>query len=152
MKRFLPKTFTGRSIALWWIPSLFVAAPLAVAAPLQEARVSQIIEDVRLLEAHGAPRPAVVNDKITLQRAVRTGKESRAELTFTDLTITRLGANTIFSLKAGAREVDLTSGTILLAVPSGAAPAKANTVSVTVSVLGGTALLATGPPTKFMVL
>src|SRR5438477_2647615 len=152
MKRFLPKTFTGRSIALWWIPSLFVAAPLAVAAPLQEARVSQIIEDVRLLEAHGAPRPAVVNDKITLQRAVRTGKESRAELTFTDLTITRLGANTIFSLKAGAREVDLTSGTILLAVPSGAAPARTNTVAVTVSVMGGTALLTTGPPTKFMVL
>src|SRR2546421_1909630 len=153
MKRFLSKTFTGRSIAFWWISLFFAAAtPLAVAAPLQEARVSQIIEDVRLLEAHGAPRPAVVNDKITLQRAVRTGKESRAELTFTDLTITRLGANTIFSLKAGAREVDLTSGTILLAVPSGAAPAKANTVSVTVSVLGGTALLATGPPTKFMVL
>src|SRR6266567_937891 len=152
MKRFLPKTFTDRSIALWWIPSLFVAAPLAVAAPLQEARVSQIIEDVRLLEAHGAPRPAVVNDKITLQRAVRTGKESRAELTFTDLTITRLGANTIFSLKAGAREVELTRGTILLAVPSGAAPARANTVAVTVSVMGGTAFLATGPPTKFMVL
>src|SRR6267154_1419889 len=152
MKRFPPKTFTCRSITLWWISSLFVAAPLAVAAPLQEARVSQIIEDVRLLEAHGAPRPAVVNDKITLQRAVRTGKESRAELTFTDLTITRLGANTIFSLKAGAREVDLTSGTILLAVPSGAAPARANTVAVTVSVMGGTALLSTGPPTKFMVL
>src|SRR5438477_11799920 len=153
MKRFLSKTFTGRSIALWWISLFFAAAtPLAVAAPLQEARVSQIIEDVRLLEAHGAPRPAVVNDKITLQRAVRTGKESRAELTFTDLTITRLGANTIFSLKAGAREVDLTSGTILLAVPSGAAPARANTVAVTVSVMGGTAFLATGPPTKFMVL
>ena len=153
MKRFPPKTFTCGSISLWGIPLFFAAAtPLAVAAPLQEARVSQVIQDVRLLEARGAPRPAVVNDKVTLERAVRTGKESRAELTFTDLTITRLGANTIFSLKAGAREVDLTSGTILLAVPSGAAPAKANTVGVTVSVMGGTALLATGPPTKFMVL
>ena len=69
---------------------------------------------------------------------MRTGKESRAELTFTDLTITRLGANTIFSLKAGAREVDLTSGTILLSVPSGAAPVKANTIGVTVAVTGGT--------------
>ena len=152
MKRFSPKTFTCRSITLWWIPSLFVAAPLAAAAPLQEARVSQVIQDVRLLGAHAAPRPAAVNDKVTLERAVRTGKESRAELTFTDLTITRLGANTIFSLKAGAREVDLTSGTILLSVPSGAAPVKANTVGVTVAVTGGTALLATGPPTKFMVL
>ena len=152
MKRFSPKTFTCRSITLWWIPSLFVAAPLAAAAPLQEARVSQVIQDVRLLGAHAAPRPAAVNDKVTLERAVRTGKESRAELTFTDLTITRLGANTIFSLKAGAREVDLASGTILLSVPSGAAPVKANTVGVTVAVTGGTGLLATGPPTKFMVL
>jgi hypothetical protein len=153
MKRSFAKTFNGRSITLWWTPLFFVAATrLANAASLQEARVSQVIQDVRLLEAHGAPRPAVVNDKVTLERAVRTGVESRAELTFTDLTITRLGANTIFSLKAGAREVDLTSGTILLAVPSGRAPVKANTTSVTVAVMGGTALLATGPPTKFMVL
>jgi hypothetical protein len=153
MKRFPPKNFTSGSIAFWWIPLLFVAArPVAAAAPLQEARVSQVIQDVRLLEAHAAPHPAAVNDKVTLERAVRTGVESRAELTFTDLTITRLGANTIFSLKAGAREVDLTSGTILLAVPSGRAPVKANTTTVTVGVMGGTALLATGPPTKFMVL
>ena len=153
MKRFFAKTFAGRSITLWWISLSFVAATrFASAAPLQEARVSQVIQDVRLLEAHAATRPAVVNDKVTLQRAVRTGKESRAELTFTDLTITRLGANTIFSLKAGAREVDLTSGTILLTVPSGRAPVKANTTSITVAVMGGTALLATGPPTKFMVL
>jgi hypothetical protein len=153
MKRFFAKTFAGRSITLWWIPLFFPAATsLAIAAPLQEARVSQVIQDVRLLEANAATRTAVVNDKVTLQRAVRTGKESRAELTFTDLTITRLGANTIFSLKAGAREVDLTSGTILLTVPSGRAPVKANTTSITVAVMGGTALLATGPPTKFMVL
>src|SRR5438045_9442695 len=133
---------------------LFFAAAtrLANAAPLQEALVSQVIQDVRLLEAHATPRPAAVNDKVTLRRAVRTGAESRAELTFTDLTITRLGANTIFSLQAGAREVELTKGTILLAVPSGAAPARANTVAVTVSVMGGTAFLTTGPPTTFMVL
>jgi FecR protein len=152
MKTFLAKIFSCRSITLLWVPLFFAAATLlTAAAPLQEARVSQVIQDVRLLEAHGA-RAAMVNDRITLERAVRTGKQSRAEVTFTDLTITRLGANTIFSLKAGAREVDLTSGTILLSVPSGAAPVRANTTAVTAAVTGGTALLATGPPTKFMVL
>jgi len=131
----------------------FVAAMrLAAAAPLQEARVSQVIQDVRLLEENAAPRPAVLNDKVTLRRAVRTGVKSRAELTFTDLTITRLGANTIFSLEAGAREVELTKGTILIEVPSKAAPVKASTAAVTVAVMGGTALLGTGPPIKFMVL
>jgi hypothetical protein len=49
------------------------------AAPLQEARDSEVIKDVRLLEAHAAPRPAVVNHRITLKRAVRTGMQSRAD-------------------------------------------------------------------------
>ena len=107
---------------------------------------------MRLLEAHAAPRPAVVNDKVIFGSAVRTGDESRTELTFKDLTITRLGANTIFSFTAGARQAELTQGAILLQVPPKAAPVRANTTAITVSVTGGTALLATGPPTKFMVL
>src|SRR5206468_10263612 len=118
----------------------------------EQARVSQVIQNVRLLAAHAAPHPAVINDKVTLGMAVSTGVESRAELTFTDLTITRLGANTIFSLKAGTREVDLRRGTILLQVPANAAPVKASTTSVTVAVTGGTALFGTGPPIKFLVL
>ncbi|PYK56588.1 MAG: hypothetical protein DME48_00730, partial [Verrucomicrobia bacterium] len=118
----------------------------------QQARVSQVIQDVRLLESHGGPRPAAVNDKVTQQMGVRTGVESRAELTFTDLTITRLGANTVFSFKQGARELDLTSGAVLLEVPPKAPAVKISTSAVTAAVTGGTALFATGPPTKFMVL
>ncbi len=104
------------------------------------------------MKAQGAPRRAVVNDTVTKQMGVRTGVESRAELTFTDLTITRLGANTIFSFKQGARELDLTSGAVLLEVPPKAPAVKVSTSAVTAAVTGGTALFATGPPTKFMVL
>ncbi len=132
--------------------SLFGTAPFASADQPQQARVSQVIEDVRLLEAHGAPRPAAVNDTVTQQMGVRTGVESRAELTFTDLTLTRLGANTIFSFKQGARELDLTSGAVLLQVPPKAPAVKVSTSAVTAAVTGGTALISTGPPTKFMVL
>jgi hypothetical protein len=133
---------------------LFFVGTAAVgkAAQIQQAHVSQIIQDVRLLEAQGAPRPAAVNDTVTQQMGVRTGVESRAELTFSDLTITRLGANTIFSFKRGARELDLTSGAILLEVPPDKPAVKVSTSAVTAAVTGGTALLATGPPTKFMVL
>ncbi len=151
MKKVLSKIFSGGRRAPFWISLSFVAAG-AAAVPLQEARVSQVIQDVRLLEAHAAPRPAVVNDKVIFGSAVRTGVESRTELTFNDLTITRLGANTIFSFTAGARQAELTQGAILLQVPPKAAPVRANTTAITVSVTGGTALLATGPPTKFMVL
>jgi len=153
MKKFLTKTFSSKPITVCGILFTLIAPTrLANADPLKEARVSQVIQDVRLLEAHAAPHPAAVDDKVTLGSAVRTGVESRAELTFNDLTITRLGANTIFSFTAGARQAELTQGTILLQVRPGAPAVRANTTAVTVSVMGGTALLATGPPTKFMVL
>src|SRR6266542_4139546 len=149
MKKSFVRILCGGLIVLFWVVS---AVPFVTADQLQQARVSQVIQDVRLLEAQGAPRPAVVNAKVTQGMGVRTGVESRAELTFTDLTITRLGANTIFSFKQGARELDLTSGGGLVEVPPKAPAVKVSTSAVTAAVNGGTALFATGPPTKFMVL
>lgn len=70
------------------------------AAPLRECRVTQVVSDVKLLPEKAAPRPAEMNDPVHYGTAVRTGTQSRSELTFVDQTITRLGANTIFSLKA----------------------------------------------------
>src|SRR4029077_10896311 len=134
-----------RFVRIFWggliVPLCVVGAEHLVAADqLQQARVSQVIQDVRVLETHGGPRPAAVNDKVTQGMGVRTGVESRAELTFTDLTLTRLGANTIFSFKQGARELDLTSGAVLLQVPPKAPAVKVNTSAVTAAVTGGTAL------------
>ena len=149
MKKSFAQTFWGGVIVLFWLVG---EVPFVTAEQPQQARVSQVIQDVRLLESHGGPRPAVVNDKVTQQTGVRTGVESRAELTFTDLTITRLGANTIFSFKQGARELDLTSGAVLLQIPPKAPAVKVSTSAVTAAITGGTALFATGPPTKFMVL
>src|SRR5947199_2038809 len=153
MKEFWTKTFNSKSITVCGVLLiLFTQTRWANADTLKEARVSQVIQDVRLLEAHAAPHAAAVNDKVIQGSAVRTGTESRAELTFNDLTITRLGANTIFSFTAGARQAELTQGAILLQVRPGAPAVRANTTAVTVAVMGGTALLSTGPPTKFMVL
>src|ERR1044071_1525537 len=153
MKKFWTKTFSSKPTTVCGVLLILVATTrLANADALKEAHVSQVIQDVRLLEAHAAPHAAAVNDKVTLGSAVRTGVESRAELTFNDLTITRLGANTIFSFTAGARQAELTQGAILLQVRPGAPAVRANTTAVTVAVMGGTALLSTGPPTKFMVL
>jgi len=149
MKKSFVQTFSRGLLVVFCLVS---AARFVSADQAQQARVSQVIQDVRLMEAHGVPRPAAVNDKVTQQMGVRTGVESRAELTFTDLTITRLGANTIFSFKQGAREIDLTSGAVLLEVPPKAPAVKVSTSAVTAAVTGGTALFATGPPTKLMVL
>ncbi len=149
MKKSFVQIFWAGLIVLFCVVG---AERLVAADQLQQARVSQVIQDVRVLETHGAPRPAAVNDKVTQGMGVRTGVESRAELTFTDLTLTRLGANTVFSFKQGAREIDLTSGAVLLQIPPKAPAVKVSTSAVTAAITGGTALFAKGPPTKFMVL
>src|SRR3977135_2952265 len=114
-------------------------SPAVYAVQLKTARVTQVIKDVKLLGVQGAQRSAAISDDVREGTAVRTGTDSRTELTFTDLTITRLGANTIFSFNAGAREIDLAGGAVLVEVPRDGAPVKINTSAVTAAISGGTA-------------
>ncbi|MEO6872162.1 MAG: hypothetical protein ABI233_08080, partial [Chthoniobacterales bacterium] len=90
-----------------WLCLILGAVALAPAAgaatTLKQARVSQVVKDVNLLPNQAAPHPARVSDEVRDGTAVRTGTESRAELTFTDQTLARLGANTIFSFNEGTR-------------------------------------------------
>src|SRR6266568_1893885 len=127
---------------------------VADAAELQAGRVTQIINDVKLLPEQAAARAAVVNDNVSAGTAVRTGVDSRSELTFSDLTITRLGANTIFSYNEGARQINLDGGAVLLQVPRNGAEAKIATAGVTAAITGGTALFESnkGLPTKLLML
>jgi hypothetical protein len=106
------------------------------AAELKEAQVTQVIQDVRLLPSNAAPRPASVSDRVHEDTAVRTGVESRTELTFQDMTITRLGSQTIFSFKGGTRTINLKSGSILLSVPKNSGGGQIKTAAVTASVTG----------------
>jgi hypothetical protein len=121
----------------------------------KDARVTQVIRDVKVLASKGASgRAASVNDSVQEGQAVRTGGESRAELTFTDQTITRLGSNTLFSYGQGAKEMDLSSGAALVVVPKAAGTVRINTAAATASVTGFTVLVESHPNAinKFMVL
>src|SRR2546423_4668961 len=111
------------------------------AAELKEARVTQIVRDVKLLPNAAPARPALVNDQVHDGTAVRTGIESRSELIFTDATLARLGANTIFSFTEGTRNLELTDGAMLLRVPKNAGGAKINTAAVTAAITGTTVML-----------
>jgi hypothetical protein len=119
---------------------LIAVATSAYAIQFKEARVSQIVNDVKVLLEQAAPRPAVVSELVRSGSAVRTGTQSRSELTFPDLTITRLGANTIFSFNEGTREMNLVDGAILFHVPKGQGGATIKTVGVTVAVTGTTGI------------
>lgn len=129
-------------------------AELALAAGKTDAHVTQVIRDVRLLASASGTRAAAVNDAVREGEAVRTGGDSRAELTFTDQTITRLGANTVFSYGQGAKEFDLSSGAALLVVPKEAGTVKINTAAATAAVTGFTALVESHPQgvNKWMII
>ena len=106
------------------------------AEELKEAKVTQVIQDVRVLPSNASPRPAAVNDDVHQGTAVRTGVQSRSELTFKDQTIIRLGEKAVFSAGEGARTIDLGSGQFLLYVPKKAGGAKVKTGPVTAAITG----------------
>src|SRR3954452_14913431 len=80
------------------------------AAADDEGRVTRIVHDVKLLPSGAKAKPASINDEVNPDTGVRTGDRSRSELTFTDLTIERLGANTVFHFDKGGRTVQLDGG------------------------------------------
>jgi FecR protein len=106
----------------------------------KEARVTQIIREVKLLPADKAAREAALNDKVADDTGIRTGGDSRSELTFADLTITRLGANTIFSFSKAGRTANVESGSILLRVPKDSGGGSIRSSAVTVAITGTTVI------------
>ena len=121
------------------------AATFATAETPKEARVTQIIREVKLLPSNADERDAMVEDKVAEDTGVRTGVDSRSELTFADLTITRLGANTIFSFNKAGRTVNLEGGSVLLRVPKDSGGATIRNNVVTVAITGTTVILETTP-------
>lgn len=111
------------------------------AANLQSADITRIYNRVEVLKPGSQAKPAAVNDTVTGAEAVRTGAQSRAELMFTDKTLTRLGANTVFTFQQGTRDMELNGGTMLLQVPKNVGGAQIRTAAVTAAVTGTTVLV-----------
>jgi hypothetical protein len=136
MKTHFPNSNLVAAITL--IGAAVGIATILFAAEQKQARVTEMIHDVRLLTAQTAGRPAAVNDTVREGTAVRTGTDSRAELTFLDRTLTRLGANTVFSFGGAARTYNLGSGAILMSAPKESGTVKITTAVATCAVSGFT--------------
>jgi len=142
-------TIAALSLALGiWLPNALSADEL------KEAKVTQVVQDVKLLPSNASARPAAVNDNVRQGTAVETGVQSRSELTFKDQTITRLGERTIFNVGQGARTIDLGSGEFLLYVPKKAGGANIKMGPVSAAITGTTVLGNVDPSgvTTFIVL
>ncbi|GAA5483780.1 FecR family protein [Haloferula sargassicola] len=119
-------------------------AVAATAAPLSSAKITQAINDVRVLGGSDA-RAASVGETVGGSSSVQTGRKSRAELMFTDQTLTRLGQNSVFSFRNGSRDVELKQGSILLQVPKNAGGATIRTATVTAAITGTTSMFEYSP-------
>lgn len=118
-----------------------IAIGSTTGAPLKEGEFTRVINDVKILPVESSPVPARTGDRITGRTAVSTGAQSRAELRFSDNTLTRLGANSVFRMDQSSRTVEVDKGVILLQVPKQMGGAKVRTAAVTAAVTGTTLML-----------
>ena len=80
---------------------LACATSLAQAKEFTSATVTQTINEVNILEQRKKARAAKLKDVLNTRNILQTGRRSRAELTFPDKSITRLGSNTSFGFAIG---------------------------------------------------
>jgi len=111
------------------------------AAEKKDARVTQVTQDVQLVGIDASPRSAKVNDRVSEGTKVRTGADSRVELTFSDKTVTRLGANAVFDFRDGTRNLNLDEGALLLQVRKRANGARISAGAIAAAVTGTTVVL-----------
>lgn len=124
---------------------LFALIIPAAADSLRSANVTVAMNDVQVFPGSSGARAATVGEKVTTPSSVQTGRKSRAELTFNDSTLTRLGQNSVFSFREGGRNVELKQGSVLLQVPKDAGGATIRTATVTAAITGTTVMFEYSP-------
>lgn len=81
------------------------------AADLSRMTLTEVVADVTIIDPGSkAIRPARVNDAFAAPQLLRTGRSSRAEMLAEDQTLTRIGANSLFSFVPGQRQINLQRG------------------------------------------
>ncbi len=123
------------------------------AIDLKESKFTQVVNDVQIIStADNSKHAASVDGLFKMPDVLRTGPGSRAELVAADNTITRVGANTIFSFDAATRSIHLEQGSLLFNTPRGKGGGSIHTAAATAAVLGTTIIVVTTPSGGFKVL
>jgi hypothetical protein len=143
MKPFL-LLLTGLAVCTW--------LPAYAATPLTESIFTEIIREANVITATKTVAPAQTNEVFKAPDRVRTGPASRVELTAPDHTITRVGANTVFTFEPGERNILLEKGTVLFNSPAGAGGGTVRYHGTAAAVLGTTMVCAVLPDGSFKVL
>jgi hypothetical protein len=120
------------------ILAVVALANLLPAAPLTESTFTEIIREASTVDTSGAATPAKVDALLKAPNRVRTGPQSRVELTAADKSITRIGANTIFSFSDSGRTLNLDQGSLLFHAPKGIGGGTIKSGGASAAVLGTT--------------
>jgi hypothetical protein len=107
------------------------------ATEFKDAEITTLKNIVEHDAGQGAA-PAKVNEKIAENSKVTTAAASMAEFTFGDSSITRIGANSVFSFQSKERLVKLDKGTALIHATPGNGGATVDCGGVTAAVSGST--------------
>jgi hypothetical protein len=131
-----------------------IAAQLSTlsAAPLAQGTFTEIIRNVNKLSPDGAAVPATLNETVKAPDRVRTGADSRAELTAPDKTITRVGANTVFAFDTSQRVLHLDQGSVLFHAPKGAGGGTIKSGGASAAILGTTLIVSATPGGGFKIV
>ena len=123
------------------LAGLVIPIASAQGARTNDARITRVSKEVKLLSATGGSRSASVNDRVSEGTEVVTGPDGQTELTFADRTLARLGGKTTFGFTQGVRQMELRSGAMLVRAPASAHGAEIRVAAATVAVTGTTCLL-----------
>lgn len=120
---------------------------------LTESTFTEIIREAKVIAA-ADKRTTVAQTNMIFHAPdrVRTGAASRVEMTAPDKTITRVGANTIFTFADGERSIVLEKGSILFHAPAGVGGGTIQYRGTAAAVLGTTMICAVLPNGDFKVM
>jgi hypothetical protein len=125
-QRFIPLALLSFGVSLGFAATEFKDAEITT--------LKNIVEH----DAGQGAAPAKVSEKISENSKVTTAAASMAELTFGDSSITRIGANSVFSFQSKERLVKLDQGTALIHATPGNGGATVDCGGVTAAVSGST--------------
>lgn len=116
---------------------LVLSSDLAIAqTPLTQATVQKLRKEVKLFLKEKPVRDAKVADVMTPGDALRTARQSMAELRFNDRSLARVGEQAIFEFEPNTRNFDLKRGTVLLLITPGQGQTRVRTPNAAAGIRG----------------
>ena len=113
-----------------------------IGASIDHATITEVVNDVKILDPKSLnASPAKASGIFRTPQIMQTGAESRSEMIAADQTITRVGADTLFSFEPKERTINLRQGSILFQSPTGKGGGVIRTESATAAVLGTTIIV-----------